>query len=108
MSMNTKPQTQPSPTPAEPYDPIDWGAQMHAAAQAHLDAVAQAEEALDDAVNNESPDIAAIADASPAYGPYCGCTTCVVRETLAAAWPTIVTLVAARGGDTTGLNMKPW
>ncbi len=29
-------------------------------------------------------------DDSPAWGPYCGCDTCVVREVLYAAWPIVV------------------
>lgn len=58
-----------------------WGAALddavQRAAEKHLDAcydalvmVEDGEEEIDD----------------PAYGPFCGCNTCVVREVLSAAW----------------------
>lgn len=51
----------------------DYGAQAQRAAEAHLMAVWQAFE--DDTAPH------------PEVGPFCGCPTCEVRETLAAAWP---------------------
>jgi hypothetical protein len=41
----------------------------------------------------ESDDLAEVA--SPAVGPYCGCTDCDVRETLAVAWPILLADAAA-------------
>ena len=49
---------------------------IHDAAEQHLiacfDAFYAEEEGLD--------------ETSPAYGPFCGCHTCIVREVLTAAW----------------------
>jgi hypothetical protein len=63
-----------------------WDA--HRAAVAHIEACEEAmfadEESVGDAVI-----------ASPAVGPYCGCTDCDVRETLAAAWPILLADAAA-------------
>jgi hypothetical protein len=58
----------------------DYGKAAHKAAMAHIEAC---EEAL---VSVESePDLI-----SPASAPYCGCTTCQVREALHAAFPILV------------------
>ena len=46
--------------------------------EAHLDAC---QEAMWDEDENESWD-----KESPSFGPFCGCTTCVVREVLAVAF----------------------
>jgi hypothetical protein len=61
--------------------PIDYGVLAQRAAEAHLEAC---EEALH-AIEYESE--ADVDD--PAIGPFCGCTTCVVREVLHAAWPVL-------------------
>jgi hypothetical protein len=52
----------------------DWGRLAHEAAEAHLEAIFQAEEDGDD---------------SPSVAPYDGCQTCDIREILAGAWPVI-------------------
>ncbi|MEV6922945.1 hypothetical protein AB0M46_00325 [Dactylosporangium sp. NPDC051485] len=71
----------------------DAGLEAHRAAVAHLHACA-------DAMFAEEED-AAVDAGSPAVGPYCGCTDCDVRETLAAAWP-ILLVDAARIVDVAG------
>ena len=53
---------------------------LHNHAEAHLDACYDALVAID----LDETDPAEVAD--PAYGPFCGCNTCVVREVLTAAW----------------------
>ena len=58
----------------------DWPRLVQEAAERHLEACYEAEEAYelgDDDVE------------SPACAPFCGCITCVVREVLYAAWPII-------------------
>lgn len=55
----------------------DWRYDAHYAAVAHLEACMAAEDALDVGQPLDSP----------AVGPFCGCDTCSIRETLAAAWP---------------------
>lgn len=62
---------------------IDWGMRMQDAAERHLAAV-------NDAYwrEEEGEDVA-----SPAFAPYDGCDTCVVREVLAGAWPVMVEMV---------------
>lgn len=64
----------------------DWRRLAHEAADEH---VAACQEAL---WHQEYG--SAIAVESPAVGPYCGCTTCDIRETLAGAWPVIERMVA--------------
>lgn len=59
----------------------DAGEAAQRAAEAHLDACQAAEFGEENGEENVE---------SPAVAPYCGCTTCDVRETLAAAWPIIV------------------
>jgi hypothetical protein len=66
----------------------DAGWAAHQAAIAHLQAC---EEALYAAEEAEDPS----AVESPAVGPYCGCSDCDVRETLAAAWPILLDDAAA-------------
>jgi hypothetical protein len=66
----------------------DAGLDAHAAAVAHLEACAAAMFAAE-----EAEDPAEVG--SPAVGPYCGCTDCDVRETLAAAWPILLGDAAA-------------
>src|SRR4051794_35435138 len=62
----------------------DAGVRAQDAAEAHLAACDAAEEAMDEALMAGEP----IGELdSPACGPYDGCTTCMVRETLFAAWP---------------------
>lgn len=58
----------------------DAGIEAHKAAEAHLGACWAAEYALE-----EGADIAEVD--TPASAPFCGCTTCEVREVLHAAWP---------------------
>ena len=59
--------------------PDDIGRRAQRAAEAHL---AACEEAMyeADCVGEAEVD-------SPASAPFCGCTTCQVREVLHAAWP---------------------
>lgn len=71
----------------------DAGEEAQRAAEAHLEACMAA---LDEA--EEAADADAYAEAvgkSPAVGPFCACTTCEVRETLAAAWPVLLADAAA-------------
>jgi hypothetical protein len=66
----------------------DAGWEAHRAAVAHLEACGEALYAAEEA---DDPD----AVESPAVGPYCGCSDCDVRETLAAAWPILLDDAAA-------------
>lgn len=63
---------------------IDWGSRMHAAAERHLDLVREAYWLAEQTGVN----LGALGDA-----PYCGCTTCDIRETLAGAWPVIQEMI---------------
>lgn len=65
---------------------LDYGYAAQQAAEKHLQAIEAAEDAAD-----ETGDSVAYPQTA---GPWCGCTTCVVRETLYAAWP--ILLQAAR------------
>lgn len=71
----------------------DWGKDAHDTAIAHLDRcdawLAYFDEGEPD---GERPDFD-----DPSSAPYCGCQTCLVRETLHAAWPVIDE--AIRSGD---------
>jgi hypothetical protein len=60
-------------------EPEDVGQRAQAAAEAHL---AACEEAMCEADCLGEAEVD-----SPASAPFCGCTTCQVRETLHAAWP---------------------
>ncbi len=64
----------------ETFD-TDPGPAVQAAAERHLAAVWTAFYASEEADDLDIP--------SPASAPFCGCETCVVREVLAGAWPTI-------------------
>lgn len=70
----------------------DFALEAHQAALQHL-AACQAAEEIEQAggTPEDWPDTA---------GPYCGCDTCCVRETLFAAWPLL--LEAARQEVATG------
>lgn len=63
----------------------DYGARVHAAAEAHLLACTEAEYTAEDNPDADIP--------SPASAPYCGCSTCDVREVLHVAWPMIESYV---------------
>ncbi|MGK5682364.1 hypothetical protein [Actinoplanes sp. URMC 104] len=65
----------------------DAGWEAHRAAIAHLEAFGDAMLAEEDGYADEV--------VSPAVGPYCGCSDCDVRETLAAAWPILLADAAA-------------
>lgn len=72
----------------------DWGFEAQQAAEKHLD-LCDAHmywEEEGEAEGEDRPE-----GESPAIGPYCGCQTCTVRETLYAAWPIIEE--AVRSGD---------
>lgn len=60
----------------------DIGPALQAKAQQHLDACDDALYAFEE--GHEDGDIH-----SPAIGPYCGCQTCVIRETLHAVFDDI-------------------
>ena len=60
----------------------DAGIRAQRAAEEHLVAIWEAEEALEDDPTNPDIDY-------PASAPWDGCDTCVVREVLHAAWPII-------------------
>lgn len=63
----------------------DYGYEAQQAAEKHLAAIYAAEEAAEEGGDEAWPATA---------GPWCGCDTCMVRETLYAAWP--ILLEAAR------------
>lgn len=69
--------------------PVDYGHLAQKAAEAHL---AACDDALYD--YDEHGDDATVQMPETA-GPYCGCSTCIVRETLHAAWPIIEQYVRA-------------
>jgi hypothetical protein len=61
----------------------DVGQEMQRVAEAHLSACQEALWAEESGASDEEiPE-------SPACGPFCGCDTCQVRETLFAAWPVV-------------------
>ena len=66
----------------------DFGYEAQRAAEAHLEACY---EALYDEDGEEREDL----PESPAVGPFCGCTTCEIREVLHAAWPILFEAVKA-------------
>lgn len=61
---------------------VSWEKRAHDAAEAHIAACEAHELACDGLDVAEWPP-------SPASAPYCGCDTCIIRETLVAAWPVI-------------------
>lgn len=65
--------------------PRDYGLEAQQAAEAHLEALWEAADS-DDEHAMDDIDIAA---------PWCGCTTCIVREVLHAAWPILQEAVKA-------------
>lgn len=65
-----------------------WARQLQDAATAHLEACAEAEWLQEEAGDDFEID-------TPAAAPFCGCTTCVVREVLVGAWPVIERMVTA-------------
>lgn len=74
--------------------PTDWGYQAQQAAEAHMDTLERWQEYYDE---GEPEDERPEGDPPESAGPYCGCHTCVIRETLHAAWPVIEE--AVRSGD---------
>jgi hypothetical protein len=64
----------------------DAGWEAHRAAITHLEACGEALFAEEEGDAGTE---------SPAVGPYCGCSDCDVRETLAAAWPILLDDAAA-------------
>lgn len=60
---------------------MSWEADAQRAAEQRLSALWEHEEACEGLPVEDWP------DAPPALAPWCGCPTCIVRETLAAAWP---------------------
>lgn len=61
----------------------DYGVEAQKAAEQHLEAIYEFEETyLEEYPNGDVME-------SPSVGPWCGCLTCVVRETLHAAWPSL-------------------
>jgi hypothetical protein len=80
--------------PCEKDEPMnrDWEWQAQQAAQLHLDACRDAyyhqdEHSLDVLCDECVPDVAS--------APFDDCTTCVVRETLHAAWPVLAEMAVA-------------
>lgn len=64
----------------------DWGPELHQAAETHLEAVIEADWLQEEAGDDFDVD-------SPACAPFCGCTTCTVREVLYGAYPVIRRMV---------------
>lgn len=67
-------------SPANDDDTLDYGYLAHQVAQTHLDACHEAQCELEDGAQFDDVN-------DPSFGPFCGCSTCVVREVLFAAWP---------------------
>jgi hypothetical protein len=63
-------------------DNIDWGMLAHKNATEHLERCFAAMEAMEEGADADEID-------DPSCAPFCGCDTCVTRETLYAAWGTI-------------------
>lgn len=63
----------------------DAGLRAQRAAEQHLMDVWEAEQVIDDAQDDGTPDHEL--PLSPASAPWDGCETCVVREVIHAAWP---------------------
>lgn len=55
---------------------FDYGKEAQQAAEAHLDAIYEYEREVG-------------GDDSPSIGAWCGCQTCIIREVLFAAWPSL-------------------
>jgi hypothetical protein len=61
----------------------DFEAQIQRKAEAHLDACFAEMEAWQERADLET-------EGSPAFAPFCGCTTCIVREVLMSVWDDLV------------------
>lgn len=74
----------------------DWGVEAQRVAEAHLELLDQWMDYYD---NEHDPDagVPRPDQPDPSSAPFDGCGTCVVRETLHAAWPVIEE--AVRSGD---------
>ena len=64
----------------------DWGLLAQEAAEAHLQLC---EQWMDYNEEFDPQEFTRPDGEDPSVGPFCGCTTCIVRETLHAAWPII-------------------
>jgi len=73
----------------------DYGYEAQQAAEKHLEAIEAAEDAADEAGTDN-------VDYPPTAGPWDGCTTCVVRETLYAAWPILLEAARAELAEAAG------
>ena len=73
----------------------DYGYEAQQAAEAHLDLCNEWEEWEEN--GGEEGSLGAPKGENPAVGPYCGCTTCTIREILHAAWSIIE--AGVRSGD---------
>lgn len=72
----------------------DAGREAQAAAEAHLAACWEAHDAWEES----DPDDEGLPE-SPAVDAFCGCSTCEVREVLAAAWPILLRDAATLAGQ---------
>lgn len=79
-------------SPSSQYGVLDPIIEAQRKAEAHLDACFEA--LLQEDLSPEHPDRDESV-VSPAVAPFCGCTTCIVREVFYASWDNI--LEAARG-----------
>ena len=61
----------------------DFEAQIQRKAEAHLIACFEAMDAWQESADFETED-------SPEFAPFCGCTTCIVREVLMSVWDDLV------------------
>lgn len=77
------------------YDP---GPAAQAAAEAHLEKVWTAFYEAEDGDTDEPQ--------SPESAPFCGCDTCITRETIAGAWPVIEAYFVARGARPLGEGLS--
>lgn len=80
-----------TPAPAGGYP--DAGVVAQAAAEEHLAACFEAEDAYEQAME-DGTDLADLD--TPACAPFDGCQTCEIREILYAAWPVFTADVVAR------------
>lgn len=79
---------------ASGYDPdFDYGYALHRLVEKHLSLCMEAYEAIEDA--SDAGDRAPVIN-DPASGPYDGCNTCDVRETLYISWPVIEEITKQR------------
>lgn len=74
----------------------DYGLEAQKAAEQHLDALGEAEEREENGEQDvQWPESA---------GPWCGCGTCTVRETLWAAWPILLEQAREQAGVPAGAS----